>query len=69
MSQRNLEPVIAALVMRLGGRVCLSNEEIEDAQELDIRSLFETDQVELKAKKEFKNPPDTSWIKGVELGH
>lgn len=52
MNER-LENVIAALVMRLGGRVCLSNEEIEDACELEVRNLFLTDQIELKAKKEF----------------
>ena len=58
LPNERLEQVIAALVMRLGGRVCLSNEEIEDACQLEVRSLFLTDEIELKARGEFRDYAD-----------
>ena len=43
-----LENVISVLVKRLDGHVVLSKEEIEDAPDIEIRDLFETDEVEMR---------------------
>ncbi len=46
--------MLAAILNRLfpNGTVTLSREEIEDAPEVEMKELFQTDRVELKLKKE-----------------
>jgi hypothetical protein len=45
--------MLSALMKRIvpGGILTLTREEIEDAPEIEMKELFETDQVELKLKK------------------
>lgn len=48
-NQDYLEKVIGALLKRFASRgLTLSNEEIEDAPDIEFRDLFETDQVEMR---------------------
>lgn len=60
-----LENTIAALVKKLDGHVILSMEELEDAGDIEIRSLFETHEVELRTSKP-ENKSFSGWIENHE---
>lgn len=47
---KHLENIICVLVNRFAPRgIILSNEEIEDAPDIEVRNLFETDQIEMRS--------------------
>lgn len=45
-----LGKVVGVLVEHLDGYIRITQEEIEDAPEVDVIALFETDEVELKVR-------------------
>lgn len=47
----HLSKVIAVLLEHLDGQIVLSNEEIEDAPDVEIRALFETDEIEMRVSR------------------
>jgi hypothetical protein len=49
--RENLERMIAVLLDHLDGHIVITNEEIEDASDVEFRSLFETDEVEMRVVK------------------
>jgi hypothetical protein len=50
-----LENVVAVLINKFASRgIILSNEEIEDAPDIEVRNLFETDQIEFRASTRGK---------------
>ncbi len=66
MSQhKDYDKVIGVLVKMLGGHVILTREDIEDAPDIEVRQLFETDQVEMRTTTKSENAL-TEWLKTNE---
>jgi hypothetical protein len=65
-AQEVFEKTLAALVDRLGGHVVLSTEEIEDAPDVEVRSLFDTDTIELRTPKGKLENRHSLWVTNAE---
>lgn len=66
--EQRLENVVSVLVGMLGGHVILTNEEIEDAGDIEARDLFETDQVEFRSSGRKKPSQWVTDTKDFEQG-